>query len=150
MAYLVIEQETLDLDLYLNDPKKRIHIASGGGRIPNRIAEFDSVIEEFKETVEEMSEVEEIEVNPNLIELLNLNENSLQTYLESFLDKARKGFYSYDKTKLENKQDYTFHLVAKPKDDQTFQASNNDNLPKIDKVLPTDFKPFILKEYTDE
>jgi len=150
MAYSVIEQETLDLDLYLNDPEKRIHIASGGGRIPDRIAEFDSVIEEYKETVEELTEFGEIEVNPNLTQLLNLNENSLQTYLESFLDKARRGFYSYDKTKLENKQDYTFHLVAKLKDNQTLQASRNNNLPKINKVVPTDFKPFNLKEYTDE
>ena len=150
MAYSVIEQETLDLDLYLNDPEKRIHIATGGGRIPDRIAEFDSIIEEYKETVEEMSEVVDIEVNPNLIQLLNLNENSLQTYLKSFLDKARKGFYSYDKTKLENKQDYTFHLVAKPKDDHSLLASRNDNLPKISKVVPTDFKLFNLKEYTDE
>lgn len=150
MAYSVIEQETLDLDLYLNDPEKKIHIASGGGRIPDRIAEFDSVIEEYKETVEEMVENGEIEINPNLIELLSLSENSLEAYLESFLDKARKGFYSYDKTKLENKQDYTFHLVAKPKDNQLLQASINDNLPKIKKVMPTEFKPFNLREFADE
>ena len=148
MAYSEIEQLTIDLDLYLNDKSKTIHIASGGGRIPDRLAEFDSPIEEFKEIMKTMEEQYDIVINPNLQNLLNLETTeALESYLSDFKKKAKQGLYSYDKTKLGANDDFTFHLVAKPKN--KLRLSNSSNLLMTNIELPEDFQTFNLKDYIE-
>jgi len=149
MAYTEIEQITLDIDLYLKDNKKNIHIASGGGRIPNSLANTDIAIEDFKDRVGTLDESFEIEINSNLSNLLNLTgDGSLENYLEDFRKKARQGFYTYDKTNLGNFEDFKFHLVAKPINKKKDTLNIDDsNLLKIKRDLPEEFEPFNLDEY---
>lgn len=114
MAYSLLEQHSRDLDIFLSDGNKLIHIASGGGSLPKPILETDIYNENILSSISKSNSNFEVDINPNLIEILDLKENELQNYMTSFVDMARKGFYSYDKTRIGNFEDQTFHLVAKP------------------------------------
>lgn len=41
MAYSLLEQHSRDLDIFLSDRSKLIHIASAGGSLPKSILESD-------------------------------------------------------------------------------------------------------------
>ncbi|MBR9847345.1 MAG: hypothetical protein GYB35_15135 [Algicola sp.] len=148
MAYSQIEQSTLDLDLFLRDKNKHIHIASGGGRIPIRLANSDNVIEEFKTSIGNLEDNFEVEINPELAQILNIEENGMASYLNDFVSYAKQGFYSYDKTKIGDFDDMTFHLVAKPKNGQLKLMKNIDIL-FIQNNLPETFQTFKLDEYIE-
>jgi hypothetical protein len=146
MAYNELEQITYDLDLFLRDKQKMIHIASGGGKIPERLANLDSEIEEFSSIFNDLEEFSEIEINPNLIEILNFDsEREIENYLADFLAKARKGFYTYDKTNIGNFDDMTFHLVAKPSNSLEF--IKYDKLLNTESTLPETFETFDLSNF---
>jgi hypothetical protein len=148
MAYSQIEQSTLDLDLFLKDKNKFIHIASGGGKIPNRLANSDNVIEDFKETVNNIDNSFEIEINPELSRILNIEETELETYLSDFLKYAKLGFFTYDKTKLGEFDDMTFHLVAKPIKG-TLEFKKSFDFVSSENILPETFNSFTLTEYIE-
>ncbi|HUH52068.1 MAG TPA: hypothetical protein VLZ11_08210 [Flavobacterium sp.] len=148
MAYSEIEQSTLDLDLFLKDKNKHIHIASGGGKIPNRLANSDNVIEKFKSLVINLEDNFEIDINPELTQILNLEENGIQSYLNDFVKYAKQGFYSYDKTKLGDFDDMTFHLVAKPRNGRLKLVKDFDILYS-ENILPESFQTFKLNEYIE-
>lgn len=143
MAYSELEQITYDLDLFLRDERKMIHIASGGGKIPKAIANLDSIIEQSSIVFDGLQEISEVEINPNLNELLNLtNSVEIENYLSDFLTKARKGFYTYDKTNIGDFEDMTFHLVAKPSN--SIITNSDIELANLESILPETFKPFDL------
>ena len=146
MGYSKFEQETTDLDLYFRDSEKDVHIASGGGRIPEAINLLEQQIESFKDNWLIIEEEYEIEINPNLKELLNLSKDGYEFYIGDFEKNAKKGFYSYDKTNLGNLEDSTFHLVAKPK----FRGGTEMRaigLPQISSAnLPSEFKVFNIND----
>ncbi len=146
MSYTEIEQFTLDLDLFFKDSQKNIHLASGGGKIPDLLANSDEINENFKDTAILLDEDFEIEVNQELMKVLNLKETEFQNYLFDFVKYAKKGFFSYDKTKLGEFDDMTFHLVAKPKNNKS-QRKKGFNLLKINNSLPETFTTFILSDY---
>lgn len=147
MSYSLIEQETRDLDIYFKDRIKLIHIATGGGRIPNQLAENDIQNEDFASNISTFEESFDIEVNRNITEFVNIPENGLEQYLRDFISMASRGFYSYDKTNLGNFEDQIFHLVAKPKESKNQKLNYlTDNLLQIDTELPTDFISFNLFE----
>lgn len=148
MAYSLIEQSTLDLDFFLKDKNKFIHIASGGGKIPNRLANSDNVIEDFKETVNNIDNNFEIEINPELSRILNIEETELETYLSDFLKYAKLGFFTYDKTKLGEFDDMTFHLVAKPIKG-TLEFKKSFDFVSSENILPETFNSFTLTEYIE-
>lgn len=151
MAYSLIEQHSRDLDIFLRDSNKLIHFASGGGLLPERAInsdEYNNLI--IAEISRDQSEFE-IEINPNLSELLNLNQENLGRYLVSFIEMARKGFFTYDKSKLGNFEDPTFHLVAKPIRPEPNALFEKYNI--FDKIInprtdfPTEFGPFNISQY---
>ncbi len=150
MAYSLIEQESLDLDIFCLDNKKLIHIASGGGKIPNPLLETDVYNEPFLESVNDLGTEFEIDINPNLTELLDINDDELNNYLFSFINIAKKGFYTYDKTVLGSFEDMTFHLVAKPRHDIAPKAFLKEykitNELKITNEFPETFKAFDLQQ----
>ncbi len=146
MAYSQIEQSTLDLDLFLKDKNKFIHIASGGGKIPNRLANSDNIIEGFKESLYSIDNDFEVDINPDLSEILNIEESEIETYLSDFLKYARQGFYTYDKTNLGEFNDMTFHLVAKPNNGK-LELKRRFDFISSERDLPETFKPFTLTEY---
>lgn len=151
MAYSLIEQHSRDLDIFLKDSIKFIHFASAGGLLPERTINSDEYNNLIVEAISKDKSELEVEINPNLIELLGLNQDGLTRYLGSFVEMAKKGFYSYDKSKLGNFEDQTFHLVAKPK-----QPTKNllyEKYKILDKVItsqtdfPTEFITFNISEY---
>lgn len=94
----------------------------------------------------------EVDINPNLSELLDLNENGIENYVKSFVDMASKGFYSYDKTRIGNFEDQTLHLVAKPSSPTNpnilFENYElNENLIISNLNFPSDYQIFNLSEY---
>ena len=116
MAYSSADQHSRDLDLFFRDKVKCVHVASGGGSIPDILAATELLNEAFAESVRNFEGPtlldEEIEVNPRIAEIIGLPDNSTQMdrYLTSFLALARRGFHSYDKTNLGDFDDSTFHL----------------------------------------
>lgn len=151
MAYSLIEQHSRDLDIFLRDNSKFIHFASAGGMLPERAINSDEYNNLIIEAISQDKSELEIEINPNLIELLGLNQDGLNRYLGSFVEMAKKGFFSYDKSKLGDFEDQTFHLVAKPKQPTTNLLYEKYKI--LDKLIitqtdfPTEFKPFNIAEY---
>lgn len=148
MAYSEIEQYSYDLDLFCKDKLKHIHIATGGGKIPDLLADSDFQNEEFKTYVNDLEENFEIEINPNLIDLLDLDGPGLESYLTDFRVYASKGFYSYDKTNIGEFEDSTFHLVAKPRKNSSKERINPDIL-SLRNNLPDSFDPFSIKVFIE-
>lgn len=151
MAYTLIEQETRDLDIFFKDNSKLIHLASAGGQIPNRLSENDIQNEEFAAQISEIEESFEIEINQNLSEFVNIPENGQERYLRDFVSMAKRGFYSYDKTRLGKFEDPFFHLVARPiKKENKILITKTEKLMKIGTELPTEFISFNLFELIDK
>lgn len=146
MAYSLLEQETMDLDIFLKDSNKYVHIATGGGQIPNNLASLDISSEEFK-NLQLDNIYDEIEINPFLNEILNLD--NLESYLEDFIKYAKLGFYSYDKTKLGDFKNFDFHLVAKPKNG-THSNKLYKTIQEFDFDFPDHFHTFNLQEIVSE
>lgn len=147
MAYSQMEQENLDLDLFFKDSEKQIHVATGGGQIPLKLSEIDISVENFKQdTLDSIIEEYEIIINTNLSEIIGLDGKELITYLTDFVSFAKKGFYTYDKTKLGDFKDNTFHLVAKPK----LKITTFNKLEHFSIKLPDDFLVFNLLNYFSE
>ncbi|AMP98692.1 hypothetical protein AY601_1780 [Pedobacter cryoconitis] len=147
MAYSIIEQQTLDIDVFFKDRVKYIHVASAGGSLPKVISENDINNNAFSIFVESLPSLFEIEINPNLVDLIDLNPNDVDMYLADFVKMAKKGFYSYDKTQLGSFDNRFFHLVARPKGQNRLSIKNNINLLTIDNNLPDDFKQFNLFKF---
>jgi len=147
MAYSELEQESTDLDIYFEDENKFVHLASGGGRLPTQIADLDTANENFIRQLNDENSIFDFEINPNLKNLLELDDNGLELYLNDFVRNAKRGFHSYDKTNLGMFEDSTFHLVAKPifKKDIKELYSRIPNLNSI--LLPSDFKEFDLNKF---
>jgi hypothetical protein len=151
MTYSLIEQHSRDLDIFLRDNTKFIHFASGGGLLPVRTINSDEYNNLIIEALSQDKSELEIEINPNLSELLRLDQDGLARYLGSFVEMAKKGFFSYDKSKLGDFEDQTFHLVAKPKQVtiellyEKYNFFNNIIMTQTD--FPTEFKPFNITEY---
>lgn len=149
MAYSEIEQSTLDLDIFFSDNNKLIHLASGGGILPDKLTETEKYNDYISRLMPSLSTEFEIEINPNLPEILNLIENGLENYLSSFVEIAKKGFYTYDRSNIGQFHDTTFHLVAKPKTDLNLnEFIKEDEIFKSLKVsrerIPETFDKFDL------
>ena len=148
MAYSQIEQETLDLDIFLKDSNKYVHIATGGGQIPDNLALLDASSQEFKDLkLDNIFNESEIEVNPLLREILNIEE--LENYLEDFIKYAKLGFYSYDKTNIGDFKNFNFHLVAKPKQGNNSKISYK-GIKELNVEFPDNFQVFNLQDISTE
>ncbi len=138
MPYDRLFLETTDLDWFVQVNKRCIHAASGGGIIPKIVMQNNTVNDEIRDRVSiESSKDYKTELNPHLREILNLEERKddfafllstlgiefgddpIQTYIDkvyvnSFVEYAKKGFWSFDKTNTHNYSDNMYHLVARP------------------------------------
>ncbi len=147
MAYSNFEQRTMDLDLYFRDSSKNVHIASGGGLIPDFINQIEAEIEAFKDEVENIEQTFEVSINPNLRELLDLEEDGYEDYISSFVFNAKKGFFSYDKSRLGDFENVLFHLVAYPNINSESPAIEFMNMPQLSFVnLSLEMDSFNLNE----
>ena len=129
MAYSLIEQQTRDIDWFIFEFNNfnYCHFASAGGRLPRIIQENDLLNEEINQIIKRFENEKkfEYEINPNLRSIMNFeNEELYQEYVRDFINYAQIGFYSYDKTYLNNFDDMTYHLVAYPKNYQRALIEN--------------------------
>lgn len=148
MAYSIIEQGSRDIDIFFRNSLRLIHIASGGGMLPNSLSEIDIINEQFIELISKIEYDNKIVINPRLNLIINQNANYFDYYFESFVQMAKKGFFSYDKTKLGVFEDMTYHLVAHPIDLEFAKKSKLTNsLPFLDIDLPITYTTFTLTDY---
>ncbi|WP_295230555.1 hypothetical protein [uncultured Chryseobacterium sp.] len=115
--YTEIEQETLDIDWFFTDGQNIGFMASGGGKLPNSVAESKENHQILINYFRNLPEVSDVSINPELDSLLNkiFGSGADERYLEDYVSMTKKGLYSYDKTALNNFLDPYYHLVAGPK-----------------------------------
>ena len=150
MAYSIIEQSSLDLDIFFKDEDKIIHLASAGGILPKQLLNSDVYNNRLLNTIlTDYSFEFQYELNPNLVEILAINQDELENYTKTFIEMAKKGFYSYDKTVLGDFTDQTFHLVARPviSSLRPYKILDNFELLNASKILPNDYLTFNLFEH---
>ncbi|MCB2407454.1 hypothetical protein [Hymenobacter lucidus] len=103
------DQEDADIDWFAVDAAGYIlHVASGGGILPESVAASQEVLLELHQyfltlpdtTAAEAAEVEE-------------GADEAGSY-QSFARYARRGLFSFEKTRLHERADTRYHLVARP------------------------------------
>ncbi len=122
--------EYVDLDWFSPDGRGAIaHFASGGcGFVPDKALELFHALDECWEFLFSLPNVTEaIVIEKNLSEFES--DNMRDRYLESFVNMASKGFYSFDVTELVNQSDQ-YKLVAAPQKELTL-----DDIPTIVKEV---------------
>lgn len=157
--------ELYDLDIFIFLPSLKIHIATAGAILPDYIlslANNNYIIYDYYNTIDSKNEYL---INPNLEEIVYKKEYSKRNdfdeklYLESFIKLASKGFYSFDKTNIQDPLDKKFHLVAYPinndekfndlfflKENQLFiESAIQTILPLITDIKNNRFNPIDLE-----
>lgn len=128
MKYSETYQRTRDIDWFFQYHGRNIHVASNGGKLP----EFVNDIHRLRKEQAEVSLLEDIEdisirVNDEYVDsrmaILRQFDSTKQDeeerlsskndYLRSFVDMAKKGFYSYDRA-LDD--EYKYVLICSPVD----------------------------------
>jgi len=153
MAYTINEQHSRDIDWYFIDcSNSPIHVASAGGRLPNVISENDIINNQIHSAIMDFDGGMEFEINPNINNILLSNltgKVSMTYYLKDFVNMARRGIISIDKTYLGNYDDPFYHIVAWPKKrifiDKYTKFNVLNKLIRIDKIISThNFEKFNL------
>lgn len=128
MAYSLIDQVTLDLDIFLKSPFPHfsgIHIATAGGVLPERVAEFDIQFDQNAILFTKFERQYNYRLNPNLNEIVYFESAfNRELYIEDFIDKARKGFFTFDKSDINAPFDKFYHLVAYPLPNISYNKRN--------------------------
>ncbi len=110
----LIEQETQDISWFFIADKSIAFVASGGGMLPTTIANQSfSDIDFVFNSIIDLPHRCDVVINPQLKEIIYPNRVN-ERYLEDFVLMASKGFFSYDKTVLNEFYDTRYHLVASP------------------------------------
>lgn len=101
--YDILYQQTHDIDWFCRIGNTAMHFASNGGLLPYKINNCDD-ISRIQHAVSLMEDVltlpEQIEINKSYIyERLrgNDSQDAYNSYLESFVAMAKKGFISFDR-----------------------------------------------------
>lgn len=116
-----------DYDLFIFLPwGLKIHIATAGAKIPkylidltkNNLRIYDHISNDpFEYKTEQNLRLETIVYEKEFIKNADFNTDN---YLSSFKKFASKGFYSFDKTNINDPLDREYHLVAYPVDKPDF------------------------------
>lgn len=99
--YTESEIHTRDIDWFCAINGIYVHVASAGGNIPNFINNY-SVLRPSQRAAEALVDIntdDEIHINEAFLRGMNVN---LEHYLPSFVRMAKKGFYSFDRTNVDN------------------------------------------------
>jgi len=113
-----------DFDLFFDIGILKIHTATAGGYIPSRIFE-DPTHAIFRQKLKSVNNklFFDYKLNPNLEEILSLkfeaqgiNSNNFdrEAYLFDFIEYARRGVFSFDRTFISEPFNQKYHLVAYP------------------------------------
>ncbi len=159
MSYSVIEEECKDIDWFCIIDKYPIHVASAGGILPEIIKKEKKINQKNRKIIKNASEYCDYKLNPKLkniiskyinpkdeshilavLEALNLKSNKpIDTYIEkvyahSFIEFAKKGFYSFDKSNINDPNDGKYHLVASPS-----KLITNEIISELPNIQTDDF-----------
>ncbi|MCJ7936051.1 MAG: hypothetical protein MUW56_21080 [Chryseobacterium sp.] len=114
-----IEQETMDMDWFFTDGEYVGFMASGGGKLPDSVAESEEKRQILARYFRNLPEISEAVISPELNNILIKSKKSAsgvnERYLEDYVFMTKKGLYSFDKVILNNFLDPHYHLVASPK-----------------------------------
>lgn len=102
-----------DIDWFCRVNGVYVHVASAGGSIPNMINDYD-VLRPSQRTVAGLDDINndgEVYINEAFLNELGVNN---KYYRQSFVNMAKKGFFSFDRTNIGNPTDDHYHLVAWP------------------------------------
>ncbi|MBF4484393.1 hypothetical protein [Flavobacterium sp. CSZ] len=124
MSKLKNNSEDFDLDLFFSERYIKVHLATAGARVPDRIF-FDDSHSDFRRFINSAENKYEFEyrINPELDKILEqkfvrqgIDPKSFdrKSYLADFEHFAKKGIFSFDRTNISDASDYNFHLVAYP------------------------------------
>jgi len=106
-----IEQETLDIDWFFTNGDLIGHVASGGAKLPASVAGSKENIKLLFSFFTKLPGKCGLIVNPDLKHVIDdINDD----YLSPFIEMAKKGIYSYDRTNFNNFGGSEYHLVASP------------------------------------
>jgi hypothetical protein len=101
-----IDQEDADIDWFATDSNGHIlHVASGGGILPESVAASQEVLLELHLYFLTLPELEVAEV---------VNGAEEASSYQSFARYARRGLFSFEKTRLHERSDTRYHLMARP------------------------------------
>lgn len=151
---------SLDLDIFIYDSSKIIHISTAGMKLINSLEEINyfSYTSNLNQVLKYRRKFN-IERN-NILERDNLT--STESYYYFFDLMAKRGFHSYDKVDIDNSEDYNFQLISRPKLNRKLIINNkielgnlgslssfnyNLNFIRAKKDFPIDFKQFNINEY---
>ncbi|TGE22245.1 hypothetical protein E5K00_18535 [Hymenobacter aquaticus] len=104
-----LDQEDADIDWFALDSQGHIlHVASGGGILPESVAASQEVLLELHQyflTLPDTTAAEAVAVEAGAEEAGGY---------QSFARYARRGLFSFEKTRLHERADTRYHLVARP------------------------------------
>lgn len=107
-----IEQQTLDIDWFFLNQDNIAFVASGGGKLPNSVAQLHEKIGFISSFFRTLPEIADIVLNDELEVIKKGIVN--EAYLRDFIYMAKRGLYAFDKTHLNNFANVEYHLVARP------------------------------------
>lgn len=145
MAYSILEQYSRDIDFYIFNPQIGfLHFASAGGILPKIIVENDLLNDSLHNIFFELPIEYDYEINPNLREILNLSDLDFENYTRDFIQMAQRGFYSFDRTYINNRSRQEYHIVAWPKFDlgMCIEHAILDRIKPLNIILNTSQFPF--------
>jgi hypothetical protein len=124
-----------DLDLFFNLDAFFVHVATAGLQIRDEIF-FNTYHNDFRNFIKNFSRTPfQYKLNPSLEKIISfkreINPNfDFKLYTDDFIEYAKLGLFSFDRTYIERNNDYNFHLVAYP----IFDSGYNDIIEKFSKV----------------
>lgn len=116
MIITEIEQQTMDIDCFITDGEHVGFMASGGGKLPDSIAESEEKRQILVQYFRNLPEISEASINPELNNILIkvLGSGVNKRYLEDYEFMTKKGLFSFDKTYPNNFSNFHYHLVTSP------------------------------------
>lgn len=104
-----------------------VHVASAGDLLPAVINDRE-ILRDLQHQVaiaEDIFNDDEIIVNDVFLQnRFQGVQNQVDSYLESFISMARKGFISIDKTRFGDPEDKNYHIVCRPREPRALQGYN--------------------------
>lgn len=121
MEYSESYMSSKDIDWFFKIGNQYVHVASAGGKLPDIVNDREK-LRQVQHEVYNLPYIfssEEICLNQGfIIQLLSSQPDNgprlYDRYIESFMNFARKGFISCDRTEIENETSDIYHVVCAP------------------------------------
>lgn len=123
MKYPIDYMYSKDIDWFCIINNLYVHVASAGGLLPDIINDRNKLRKIQKQVFDlpYILDDNDIIINSRFINERFNNNEDIANYLSSFIDIAKKGFISMDRTNLLDPDDQTYHIVCMPKPNKIIQ-----------------------------